>query len=194
MLLYPFCMSIISYDEHIAILNLYPAVGTERFDYILQENDLHQILTERAIKALVIKISANIEIEPEELFLLSSLPEKIKVPMVCCFCENAGPKTIKSFHFADIRIAAGNLTLGKERADLMEELIHEGWIDYLVPSGDAFDFSMEIVRKITKNRDEFLLGKILEATRKAANNTFQNALNDEVRIFCELAQKAYRYD
>ena len=180
-------MSLISFHENIAILNLNVLASGEGF----QAENLFTILKNKQVKAVLCKIDKHVDSESEGII---SFMKNMQIPLLCCFCEKTPLQTIKNYSFADIKIAADKLMSENEKGFSLEQLLEEGWVDYLTPAGNAFNFALEIAEKITKNRDGFLLKKIVEATRISAAKPFDLALEDEVRIFCELAQKAYRHD
>lgn len=62
-------------------------------------------------------------------------------------------------------------------------------VDHLVPGKHAFDFSLNLLQKMTQGRSIDIINAIMESFNHYYTLDFDKALEEEVRVFCELAKK-----
>jgi enoyl-CoA hydratase len=63
-----------------------------------------------------------------------------------------------------------------------------GIIDYIAPKDLAFDFSWKLMQKMTHDRPVKVIRSIMTALKNASSMTQDEALKEETRLFCSLAQ------
>ncbi len=66
-------------------------------------------------------------------------------------------------------------------------------VDYLVPSKKAFEFSIELLKRITNDRPLTIINSVMQSINNIRTMTYEEALYENARLFFELAsQKPYK--
>jgi len=70
------------------------------------------------------------------------------------------------------------------------EKAHEiGIIDYVVPDKDVYDFSFDLLKKMTDNKDIDVIKSIVQSINNSRKMTFKDAIDEEMKMFCKLVIK-----
>jgi enoyl-CoA hydratase len=62
-------------------------------------------------------------------------------------------------------------------------------VDYIVPPNDLHDFSIKYLQKLTCERDVEVIKSVMKSIHNSLHMEFDAALEQETRLFCELALK-----
>ncbi len=62
-----------------------------------------------------------------------------------------------------------------------------GLVDYLAPKDQAFEFSLNLVQKMTRDRPLKVINSIMKSLRNARVLSREEAMKEETRLFCALA-------
>jgi enoyl-CoA hydratase len=63
-----------------------------------------------------------------------------------------------------------------------------GFIDYIAPKNQAFEFAMALMQKMTNDRPVKVIKSIMKALKNASELPLNEAMEEETRLFCSLAQ------
>lgn len=69
-----------------------------------------------------------------------------------------------------------------------EEAIQKGLADYQCEQGKAFDFAFELAKKMTNGRSSEVISSVMKAIHNSYTLPREEALKEETRMFCLLAQ------
>ncbi len=70
-----------------------------------------------------------------------------------------------------------------------EKALEFGMIDYIVDSKNIFDFSMNLMEKMTKDRDIEVITSIVRSINNSKKMKLEDAMEEEMKMFCKLAVK-----
>jgi enoyl-CoA hydratase len=65
-------------------------------------------------------------------------------------------------------------------------------VDYIVPSKGIHEYSLEFLNKITTDRDIDVIHAVIKSIQNARKMSFEEALMEETKLFCQLAVKNMR--
>lgn len=82
---------------------------------------------------------------------------------------------------------SARMILGGDMVDARDAL-KLGIIDYVAAKDGAFDFSMALMRKMTHDRPVKVIRSVMKALRNSAEFSPGEAMEEETRLFCSLAQ------
>ena len=60
-------------------------------------------------------------------------------------------------------------------------------IDYMVPTSEVFNFSFNLMKKMTSNRSLNVINSVVKALNNSKKLSFKKAMNEEIKLFCKLA-------
>jgi enoyl-CoA hydratase/carnithine racemase len=63
-------------------------------------------------------------------------------------------------------------------------------VDYVLPGKDFFDFSLNMLEKLTADRDIDVIHSVMRSIHNSLSMTFEEAMNEETKLFCALAAKS----
>lgn len=66
-------------------------------------------------------------------------------------------------------------------------------VDHIVDSNEVFNYSLELIKKMTDNRHISVINSVVKALNNSNNLTLKKAIKQEMKMFCKLAlEKALR--
>jgi enoyl-CoA hydratase len=65
-----------------------------------------------------------------------------------------------------------------------------GIVDYLAPRKEVLEFSLKLMKKMVEKRPLEIINAVMRSVRNARTMDFAGAMDEESRIFCDLAVKA----
>ncbi|MDD3876550.1 MAG: enoyl-CoA hydratase/isomerase family protein [Bacteroidales bacterium] len=68
-----------------------------------------------------------------------------------------------------------------------EEALNKGMVDYVVPAKSCLDFALKLAHKMTDDKPEKVINNVMIALKNTYTLSRDKALEEETRLFCELA-------
>ena len=70
-----------------------------------------------------------------------------------------------------------------------EDALEMRLVDFVAPKAKLFDFSFNLMQKMTKDRPLHVIHSVMRSLRNARTMPVEEAMKEETRLFCELAKK-----
>lgn len=128
---------------------------------------------------LEIALSCHIKIASENAII--GMPESEKGLMPGLNGTIRLPKLIGKSKSLEL-ILSGDLINAHDAKDI-------GIIDYVIPKKNVFDFSLNLLKKMTKDREIDVIHSIVKSINNSKKLSFEEAMDEEMKMFCKLALK-----
>jgi enoyl-CoA hydratase/carnithine racemase len=63
-------------------------------------------------------------------------------------------------------------------------------VDYVLPGKEVLDFSVNMLEKLTSDRDIDVIQSVMKSIHNALTLPFEEAMEEETKLFCTLAAKS----
>ena len=142
--------------------------------------ELNKLVNNNTLKGLIIinRKHASTQANIDNIHKL----ENLNIPTIAVIKGDCSGTALEIAMACHIKICSKNSS--------SEKALEMKIVDYVVPANQVFDFSINLMKKMTDDRQVRVIHSVVKAINNAKNMNIEEAMEQETKMFCKLAVDA----